>query len=632
MTAAATAATDPRSGGGEPASGPPTVPVVVWWGVLAAASAVTVLLARGSYFFADDYLFLEQARTTPFGWTYLSIDLFGHFSPVTRLANKVLLQFGPGSWSVAWAVMVATFLVLVVSLQFLARVLHGRTVIGLTTAVVMVQSLGLVRILQWWTATVNLVPGIIGMVVGLAAYVRFRERGRVGWAVLCLGAYVLAVLSYELIMILPWYLLLAELLLVPARLPRRRRSRAGAPAGRARRAWRPATSVLWVLLVLVGAAAAVNYRVNYYQQTPRPGPGDALEALGIALGHTLAPGTLGLFRFGSVPPALVVLAAVVWVALVAWTLRTRSAWRGWAFAALGVAPPVLAVVVSRVGLYGVGVGRELYYAAIPMVALVVGAGEAVARRLEDLPRTSVAVRRRGVVAGAAYAAFLLAFVLSGIGIRDAEGYAATSRTYTDRVVRGLDRATRDGVASVLDRDVPARIVPTPMQPFNRASRVIALYRPGFRFDQGGGPLLVIGPDGDLRPAGETVRWSWRPGRDTPPTAVAGAAAGSSQGDRWCIDPAPDTRLRWDLPAPVSGTGLVVSMSGSTTRETGYGWLVDDGREIGSASYDPHVWSVERTGALETVRQERVVALELTGLRPGSTVCLDEVAVLQVPQG
>lgn len=629
MPAASAAAPGPQVAGGRSPIGRNDLPAGLWWAAVAAASAVPLLLARGSYFFADDYLFLEQARVTPFGWSYLSTDLFGHFSPVTRLLNKVLVHSAPGSWTLAWTLMVGIFVALVVSVQFLARALHGRTVTGLVMAVVMILSLGTVRILQWWTATANLGPGIVGLVLGFAAYVHFRRTGALRWALLCLGAYLLAVFSYELIMILPWYLLLAELLLLPARFADERISRPDFPAGRA---WGPVVTGLWVVLALIGGAAALNYRTNYFQPTPRPALGDAVRALGVTVGETLAPAALGLFRPGEASSVFVAVAVLVWSVLMVWTLRSRSAWRGWAFAALGVAPPVSAVIISRVGLYGTGVGRELYYSTIPMLMLVVGATEAVRWRLRGPRNPRVPKRVAGAVAGAVGVAYGLAFVFSGVSIRDVEGYAAASRAYTGRVVEGIDLAAREGPVSVLDTDVPANVVPVPFRPYNRASRVIGLYRPDFRFDGGGGALQVIGPDGSLRPALESVRWEWSPGTDPRPPVVSGGPDGSLRGGRWCISPERDTRLRWELPAAVAGTGLVVAVEGSVSTATSYGWWVDDGTAVEPASFDPHEWPADRPAAYETVRQERVVALELAGLTPGSTTCISRVAVLGVGQG
>ena len=60
--------------------------------VAIACSGLQVLLARRVFLFWDDYYFLGEARSATLTWDYLSSTLFTHFSPVTRLANWVVVD------------------------------------------------------------------------------------------------------------------------------------------------------------------------------------------------------------------------------------------------------------------------------------------------------------------------------------------------------------------------------------------------------------------------------------------------------------------------------------------------------------------------------------------------------------
>lgn len=650
---------DVRPEPGGPATSPPPVAPLHWWAVTIAATAVPVALAWGSYFFADDFLFLEQARVMPLDLDYLRLDLFGHFSPFTRFANNALMSVAPGSWAVAWTVMLVLFAITAYSLQWLASGLFGRTARGLVTTVVLVLSLGLVRILQWWTASMNLLPGVIALVVALGAYVRFRVSGRARWGVLCVAAYVLGLVGYELAMILPGYLLLAEVLLVP------RRAAAGAAAedaaaepgppppaepgtwtarleavlGAPFPRWTRSTVVLWGSLAVLAGAAVANYSTNYYHEIPKPTAGVAASALRRSVLDTLMPATVGMYSGVVQPVAIILGGVVVWLALAAVTVRARGAWRGWLFAALGAAPPVLAVIVSRAGLYGPQVGTELYYVAIPAIFVIVGVAEAMALRLDASPATEpVVARRRTVVAAAATSVYAAAFVVSGLGIRDVEGYAASSHEFADnfrRSMERLDRTTPGDMAdvSVLDTSVSPAIVPVPFFPYNRASRMTAVLTEEPRFDVvEDGPLHVVQADGTVVPAAERVLWESLPGEEAPPANVVDAVeSGPSPlpAGGWCVTTGANTQLSWDLPAPVVGVGLAIRMEATVDRATGVEWTVIGDTASGRASGDEHELRPDDEGLYETIMQPQVRSLILAGLDPGRELCITKVSLLEV---
>jgi hypothetical protein len=356
----------------------------------------------------------------------------------------------------------------------------------------------------------------------------------------------------------------------------------------------------------------------------------AAAALRRSLGETIPGAALGLYRPAQQSGVLVVLALLVWAGLFLATIGARGAWKGWLFALFGVLPPVAAVVISRAGLYGSAVGIELYYAAIPTAFLVVGTAEAVDLRLGPTPRDPSVRRARLWVTGVAYGAFCLTFVWGGMGTRDVEGYAAASRELTTNVLRGIDALPGDGSVGVLDTTVSPQIVPVPFAPFNRVDRMLAIFRPEARLDVGGPDVRAIDARGRVRAADVAVQWTTRPAVDGPPPTAYGIEHAAIEGDSWCFDTTPQTLVRWDLPAPVAGPGLTVAFRGRTDRTTTWSWYVSDGTgAFDRASYDDHVWSRSDRYGFETVQQQTVGSLALSGLAPGARLCVDEVRLLEV---
>ena len=102
--------------------------------------------------------------------------------------------------------------------------------------------------------------------------------------------------------------------------------------GAVRRALRR-TWWVWLGVLAIDVAAALNYRLNYYDPAPAPGAGDVVHALGRSLVRTLVPTALGFHdpRTGRFSALSLVSAASRLVALVGWLLRhpSRRLARAW---------------------------------------------------------------------------------------------------------------------------------------------------------------------------------------------------------------------------------------------------------------------------------------------------------------
>ena len=78
-----------RPGASRP-SGPTTR--TFWWafaGIAVSAALVVGFFGRRVFLFADDYVFLYDARKVPLDLDLLRTPIFAHFSPVTQLANGI---------------------------------------------------------------------------------------------------------------------------------------------------------------------------------------------------------------------------------------------------------------------------------------------------------------------------------------------------------------------------------------------------------------------------------------------------------------------------------------------------------------------------------------------------------------
>ena len=151
-------------------------PEWIWGVVLGAQVLITGLLTSYTYFFTDDFLLLRQAQTSSFDLTYLRVPLFEHFSPVTRIFNKAVVDIAPGSFGFVHALELCLYAAAIAAMMFVLRTIMGRTWGALALTLLFGQSIFLLRLLTWWTATANILPATVGMLLALGAYLRWSMR------------------------------------------------------------------------------------------------------------------------------------------------------------------------------------------------------------------------------------------------------------------------------------------------------------------------------------------------------------------------------------------------------------------------------------------------------------------------
>ena len=485
-------------------------------------AAGIVAATHSSYFYADDWLNLAQAREHKMSWEYLQISYFGHFAPMHRAFDWLWSVKFPLDWNAYLAVMVGLHATAVAATYVLLRVLRCRVLLAAIATAMFASSVVWVRIVQWPASGEHVAGALAATAVSLAASMAWFRR-RSPW-LLALAATAMAVglLFYEKPALTVLYVVLLRYVVLPSSL------RPRALLAQARADWPLLAALFGVAALYAGVLRAGNYGTV----AERPGVGEMLEFLGrnwLRGTGTLVIGQGQLGALGSVPLPLVVAAQVVLAAAVIVSIRRhRHAWRAWVFLIVTWLVNMGLIGLSRIVDFGTEVGLDPRYNA--EMALLLPIALALAFRApdtaEDVTAPAVPARRRTPLATAlpvAVAAMLLTASCANAYNRVERTWGgARSQAWVDRV-----RATApplrgpDGRVSVIDAIAPYDVVALGFPPYNRLSRVLPLVLDDRAdFDGGGGRPAVVEPDGTLRPARLTPLWAGGfPARECGPKVV-----------------------------------------------------------------------------------------------------------------
>lgn len=535
--------------------------------VLQVLSALA--LTTYSYFFIDDWLFLNQARTQAFGLSYLREPLYEHFSPVSRVLDKLLVHVAPASFGFAHGVQLALYALALVAFAFLVRTLIGNRWLAFGLTIAFGQALFLIRLMTWWTATGNILPSTIFTLVSLGAYVRWRRGRAWPWLGLSLLSFAGALLDYETGLVVPAYAL--ALLFVLERDVR--------PRTLVAVLWRERWA--WIGFAVMEGAALWNFYAYYYMPVRHPSAGQLVRYLWLSLAETFVPALFGVKApesgLGGHAAVIAVccVIAVALVALVVW-LRPR-AWRSLAAFAAVFLITMVPLGLNRIVVTGMSISRELYYQqslqfmflALAGLALVGGARRPVPARLVLASQRARAVAGGlAVIAAAAYATL---FVTSVHAMDHAYPWPQFSRDYFSALKSSLRRA---GPAPVLiDQTVPEGVIPAIFAPYNHFDELFPLIDRRLRFDVVAPRLYAGSADGHLVPV------SFRPlaaARLNAATVSAMDGTGSrpavrAHGGAACV-PAGSTLTRLNLPlsaaTATAAAGLPYALEASVSTIAG----------------------------------------------------------------
>ncbi len=469
-------------------------PEWLWAGVIAVQVAFAALLTSYTFFFFDDFLFLQQARTQGFGLGYLRESMFEHFSPVARLLNKIVVDIGPSGFGFAHALQLVLYGFAVLALAFVVRTILGRTWAALALTILFGQSVFLMRLLTWWTATGNLLPATMFVLLAIGCYLRWWQGGGRWWFLGSIASFVGGLLDYETAMLFPLFLLLIRLLVLEDSLD---------PRVWIRSLWRERW--MWLTLIALDAAALINFYTKYYIQMPRPTAGQLLHFIEISLVQTFIPALLGVSRTPTPGTGAVVAAVLVFSALVAVTVYLRPrAWRCLLGALIAFLAALLPVGLNRIRRYGVYDGSELYYQQAAQFMFFVFWAFALSPRWGGRRERTVRLPSVPIlagVAGAAAIAYGLLYVGSVHAVANAYWEPHTSRSYFRQFSESVDRIKRvtGQEPNLVDTTVWTNVMAANFYPFNRYSQFFPFLSPGLRYDDASAPTYAVSLTGQLQP-------------------------------------------------------------------------------------------------------------------------------------
>ncbi len=473
--------------------------VVVGIALVMAQSVFRAWALYGSWFYADDFALVDEARR-PLTIDYLLEPYSIQVLPLGRFEAWVVERSGGLDWGAAASLTVGLSALCGLACLWMLLTLFGRRWLALAPLVLYLTSAISVPGTMWWAASLNQLPHQLAIALSVGCWVRYLRTSSRGWLALTAAAVLLGLGSYvKSALILP---LLAFLLLA--------HFTSGSLRARVvdgvRRYW-PAA----LLFSAVGVGFVVQYVVRVPDVTT---PGDAADPAGLAgtmIGRSLATGLLGgpwtwsrlNAPVGFAEPSDLAV-TVSWVVLflgavylAAVRTRTGRVWLllgGYALAAY------VLLLLSRSPAVGATIGLEYRYLSdLSLVAALClglatmplrGAVEPTERRPEPLLARSVPDR---VLAGAAV-------VVAASGVLSSVQYVRIwhednpTAEYLQHARRALDAQPLD----LADTTLPSTSFPAVLAPYNQARVLVPLVTDRASFPDWTRRLAMLDDQGNPR--------------------------------------------------------------------------------------------------------------------------------------
>lgn len=567
--------------------------------------------ALGGWFYIDDYLLMDDARTSGLSVSSLFEPYDAQVMPVGRFVAWLASLPDP----LSWPVVVATTLTMQ-ALATAACVAMLVTLFGWRWRVLVplgfyLSSAITLPAFMWWAAAVNQVPLQAVFFAAVATWVQYLRTRRLTWLALTLLVLAVGLLCYiKTLLVFPVLVFLALGWFA-----------SGGPVRRVvtvvRQYW-PA--------VVAGVVGGAGYLLYYVDTAPQISSGaeaaDAGELAGRMLGDTLGPGLVGgPWRWNEqiapvaqadAPSLLVslnwVLAALVVVYL---ALRRERTLRAWVLLAGYVGADFVLLLTTRAQVVGAVSGTEYRYLTDAACAIVLtlslasmelrGATESSAPRAA--PLLTRGIGRRGLALATA------AVVVSGAW--SSVTYARVWHTNHPGATFFQTAAASTaggGEVDLAQQYLPLTVTGSFDSRANSTSVVLPLIDSEVRFPASTDDLHVLAGDGSVVPARVAPATTSRPG----PVSRCG----------WAATDAGATTIPLESPAIAVSWWLAIDYlasedSGLVVRTGAGERAVDVGRGIGT---------------VYVAVEGPFTAITLDGLDPGVTLCVDRIAVGEpVPQ-
>ena len=295
--------------------------------------------------------------------TYLRGTLFQHFSPVSRLADYVLAHWFHSSIAAAHIIELVLLAASVLAFSWAIAELVGHHWWRHLLTLAFAESLVLVHLLGWWTATANILPATIFGLLTIAAFLRYRRLGNRRWIVVSLLSYALSLCSHESSWLVVGYLILFDVLVL-------------APGGRFREAlvrlWREAWIWLGYGLLTVARHDQLLLLLLRSAEAKADDFGELVRYIGIQFSQAFAPSAIGLrpLTTGWTNTAALVFDSFVFAVIVIVSIYRRpSAWRVWTVFGIGFLANSIMIGANRVGYFGVDFGQRALLPPVTRIPL-----------------------------------------------------------------------------------------------------------------------------------------------------------------------------------------------------------------------------------------------------------------------
>ena len=585
--------------------------------VLAGAVVLVVLqlALRGwalypSWFYLDDFQLLANAQDDGLTGGYLLSEYDSQFMPLGRFMAWVVASQGLVNWPLAVTMTLGMQLLASLACLWMLVTLFGPRWQMLVPLCLYLFSAMTLPATMWWAASLNTLPLQLSFFLSVGTWVRYL-RGRTWWLGGTVLAVVLGLLAYvKTVVLFPLLLFIAVAWFVEGGVSARLWSLL-------KRYWLGLTA-----LATLAAAFAAYYLTQVPQLTsksPAPVAGGLADTM---LAEALMVGVVGgPWRWSRInppagladPPDWSIHLAWVVVAMLAayWHLRRRRTARIWVlFIGYALMSYVL-LLTTRAPVVGSIAGLEYRYLTDVACALTLCCGLMImpmagtSQPASSRARPFLSVRADSRVTGVLVLALVISGVASSVGYARIWHQDNPGEEFLKNTQRYMSTA---GAVEFADTAVPEKVLPGYLFPFNTTSRLLPVIADNAQFPEVSSRLAVLADDG------------------TPRRAVIEPATSS--------EPGPVPGCGWRLK-----TGLVAIPMQVTAFD--FTWWVRIGylgsRDdtvtvgVGGSEFEAEVGRGLRNIFVNVTGE--IPYVTLSGLEPGTTMCIDVVEVgLAVPGG
>jgi hypothetical protein len=465
-----------------------------WWSVVGITITQLALrgwAAAGGWFYWDDFWWHDIVAQNSLR-DAAGLSLGGHYSPLTYIPYWLVTWAFPYEWAPRVVVMLVTLLGINAGVLAVVRRLWPTR--GPQLAVYVLWAFSTLAAPSWlWYSQFSMIGALLlTSTWTLWAYLRALSSDDPGPSVLAVGLLVVSLFAQERMVVMA--ILMGVLLVVVCRpsMPTLRwRGRTGL--------WTASgvAVIVWVLVYLSLPSASVV-------------PATAAKSAEIAFGMLRVsglPALLGgpwllndepVLRRAATPLWLQLLAAIVVVALVVWTVRRRRS-AGWAWGLLGVAflADSLLVVIGRGATLGAAAIPEWrYFSGLAVLAPLCVVAAFVAPGTPPQFGTSELRVMRGLLA---------VYVVSCLATTVPLGWAWWQSTSRPSIQTAIAQLQSVGAAAVVDRMLPEEVINPALLEQRTASRVFSIIDSEVEFNASSTDPLWLDEAGNLGAAGLVVQ-------------------------------------------------------------------------------------------------------------------------------